>query len=151
MRSNHEALMYSALEEIHFYVDASDQQLIDDGVTRNEVLNSARYLWTQVQANEQEFRRQYGLPPTPTATGGPMHFPTAYTWMKHGKKMRVPGFLGYWMWDKEKQTIVIVTKNNQHMDIRDTPDVDFTLGFVNSGEWEFYNGADDPRQNDIPA
>lgn len=76
-----------------------------------------------------------------------MRFQTAYNWLKHGKKMAVPGFIGYWMWDKEKGTIVIVTKNNERLDIRDTPNVDFTMGFINSDEWTFYHGEDDPRDN----
>lgn len=74
-----------------------------------------------------------------------MRFATAFVWMKHGKKMRTPGFKGYWKWDKDKKTIIIVTKNNEEIDIRSTDDVDFTFGFINSDEWEFYEGDDDPR------
>lgn len=80
-----------------------------------------------------------------------MKFATAYTWMKHGKKMRVPGFIGYWKWDPEQKTIVIVTKKGEHLDIRDTKDVDFTMGFILSDEWEFYDGADNPADNVIAS
>jgi len=76
-----------------------------------------------------------------------MRFQTAYVWMKHGKRMRVPGFKGYWRFNKETETIEIVTKDNVVMDIRDTKDVDFTMSFINSDEWEFYEGHNDPRQN----
>lgn len=76
-----------------------------------------------------------------------MKFQTAYTWMKHGKRMRVPGFKGYWMYDDERRSIVIVTKNNECLDIRESHDMDFTLTFMFSDEWEFYHGEDDPRDN----
>lgn len=76
-----------------------------------------------------------------------MRFDVALNWMKQGKKMRCPGFIGYWEWDAENKTVIIVTKNNERLDIRQSPDMDFTFGFVNSDEWEFYNGHSDPREN----
>lgn len=81
-----------------------------------------------------------------------MRFQTALTWMKHGKFLRTPGFLGYWMWNKETQEIIIVTKNNERIRMKDTHDWNFTLGFICSDEWEIYNGPDDPReQNSAPV
>jgi hypothetical protein len=76
-----------------------------------------------------------------------MRFSTALTWMKHGKPMRVPGFIGYWYWDDHREEIIIVTKNNEHIPMKSTPDWDFTLGFICSEEWEIYNGNMDPRLN----
>lgn len=80
-----------------------------------------------------------------------MKFATAYVWMKHGKRMRVPGFLGFWVWDPINETIVIVTKTGESLDIRDTKDVDFTIGFILSDEWEFYHGADNPAENVVAS
>lgn len=79
-----------------------------------------------------------------------MRFNVAFNWMKHGKKMTCPGFIGYWCWDPKASTILIVTKNNEVIDIRETPDVDFTMGFINTDSWSFYHGADDPRENTLP-
>lgn len=79
-----------------------------------------------------------------------MRFSTALTWMKKGKRVRVPGFIGYWFWCPEGQEIIIVTKNNERLPMKDSDDWDFTLGFINSDEWELYNGDDDPRNNTPP-
>lgn len=76
-----------------------------------------------------------------------MRFDVALTWMKKGKAVRVPGFIGYWYWDNEQDTIIMVMKNNERLDIRQTNDLSFTLGFINSTEWEIYNGEVDPRDN----
>lgn len=76
-----------------------------------------------------------------------MRFQSALNWMKKGKRMQAAGFIGYWLWDKENKEIIIVTKNNERFPLKDTDDWDFTLGFINSDEWTFYNGEDDPRDN----
>ena len=76
-----------------------------------------------------------------------MRFDLAFTWMKHGKLMRTSGFKGYCLWDAEKKTIIMVTKNNERIDLRATNDLDFTLGFIFSDSWEFYKGHEDPRKN----
>jgi len=76
-----------------------------------------------------------------------MRFQTAFNWMKHGKKMTCAGFLGYWYWDNQTKEIIIVTKNNESIRLKDTPDWDFTFGFINSDEWDFYNGDPDPRKS----
>lgn len=77
-----------------------------------------------------------------------MKFSTAFNWMKKGKKLRCAGFLGYWFWRKESKEIIIVTKNNEHIPLKDSDDWDFTFGFINSDEWEFYDGPLDPRNSD---
>lgn len=77
-----------------------------------------------------------------------MKFKTALNWMIHsGKKLKAPGFLGYWYWDAEKGEIIIVTKNNERLPMKDSDNWEFTLGFICCDEWEFYNGPDDPRDS----
>lgn len=36
-----------------------------------------------------------------------MIFKEAFEAMKHGAKVKLPGWNGYWCWDDEKQTIMI--------------------------------------------
>lgn len=36
-----------------------------------------------------------------------MTFKEAFEAMKHGAKVKLPGWNGYWCWDDEKQTIMI--------------------------------------------
>lgn len=79
-----------------------------------------------------------------------MRFAAAFNWMKKGKKVRAPGFLGYWYWCPEEKQIIIVTKDNEYLPMKSTPDWDFTLGFINSDEWEIYDGEEDPRRNSRP-
>lgn len=76
-----------------------------------------------------------------------MRFTTAFNRMQAGHRMRCPGFKGYWFWDTHLKTIIIVTKDNDFFDFRETDDVVLTLGFINSDEWEFYHGPTDPREN----
>mgnify|MGYP000509991872 CR=1 FL=1 len=79
-----------------------------------------------------------------------MRFATAFTWMKRGKRVRAPGFIGYWYWDAERGEVIIVTKNNERIPMKNSDDWDFTLGFINSDEWEIYDGEEDPRRNSRP-
>lgn len=74
-----------------------------------------------------------------------MKFSTAFNWMKSGKKMKCEGFIGYWYWDRDLREIIIVTKANERIPLKETHDWDFTFGFINSDEWDFYNGHEDPR------
>lgn len=77
-----------------------------------------------------------------------MRFSTAFTWMKAGKKVKCGGFLGYWMWDPLAKEVIIITKDNDQIPLKDTHDWDFTLGFINSDEWDFYVGPNDPRESE---
>ena len=47
-----------------------------------------------------------------------MLFREAFDLMKKGMKVKLPSWAGYWYWSKEKQTIIIHTKNGEEMDIR---------------------------------
>lgn len=55
--------------------------------------------------------------------------------MKRGIPMKLPSWGGYWCWDAEKETIIIYTKDNERLDIRETQRVEYTLSNVLSDEW----------------
>ncbi len=64
-----------------------------------------------------------------------MKFAEALKEMKRGIPMKLPSWGGYWCWDAEKETIIIYTKDNERLDIRETQRVEYTLSNVLSDEW----------------
>ena len=64
-----------------------------------------------------------------------MKFTQALKMMKRGIPMKLPSWGGYWCWDDEAETIIMYTKDNQRLDIRDTQRVEYTLENVLSDEW----------------
>lgn len=64
-----------------------------------------------------------------------MKFKEALKEMKNGISMKLPSWGGYWCWDEEAQTIIMYTKDNQRLDIRETQRVEYTLMNVLSDEW----------------
>ena len=78
-----------------------------------------------------------------------MRFASAFNWMKNGKPMMCAGFVGYWYWDKANAEVIMVTKANEKVPMKDSNNWDFTLGFINSDEWTFYDGPADPRESDV--
>lgn len=64
-----------------------------------------------------------------------MKFEQALKEMKKGIPMKLPSWGGYWCWDDEKQTIIMYTKDNQRLDIRETQRVEYTLQNILSEEW----------------
>lgn len=64
-----------------------------------------------------------------------MKFKEALKEMKNGISMKLPSWGGYWCWDEEAQTIIMYTKDNQRLDIRETQRVEYTLMNVFSDEW----------------
>lgn len=69
-----------------------------------------------------------------------MKFDQALQLMKKGDKMKLPSWGGYWYWDKEKETVMIHTKDGAVLDIRETQRVEYTLLNVLSDEWVPANG-----------
>ena len=69
-----------------------------------------------------------------------MKFQQALNEMKRGIPMKLPSWGGYWCWDDEKDTIVMYTKDNKRLDIRETERVEYTLTHVLSDEWIPANG-----------
>lgn len=64
-----------------------------------------------------------------------MYFREAFEAMKQGTKAKLPSWGGYWYWSKEKQTIIIHTKDGDEIDIRDTQIPDYTFSNIASDEW----------------
>lgn len=64
-----------------------------------------------------------------------MKFEQALKEMKRGIPMKLPSWGGYWCWDEEKQTIIMYTKDNRRLDIRETQRVEYTLQNILSAEW----------------
>lgn len=69
-----------------------------------------------------------------------MKFEQALQEMKKGIPMKLPSWGGYWCWDEEKKTIIMYTKDNERLDIRETQVVEYTLMNVLSDEWIPANG-----------
>ena len=64
-----------------------------------------------------------------------MKFDEALKLMKDGTPMKLPSWGGYWVWDSDRETIVMHTKEGREMDIRSTGRVEYTLQNVASDEW----------------
>ena len=65
-----------------------------------------------------------------------MKFKEAYRLMREDKKVKLPSWSGFWCWDKNKESIIIHTKEGEVLDIRDTKNVGYTLTNIFSDEWE---------------
>lgn len=70
-----------------------------------------------------------------------MKFKEAYEALKQGYRMKLPSWAGYWVWDNEKETIMMHTKDGEVMDIRETQRVEYTLDNILSDDW-FFAGED---------
>lgn len=73
-----------------------------------------------------------------------MKFEQALKAMKQGAKVKLPSWGGYWCWDEENQTIIMYTKDNKRIDIRETQRVEYTLQNVLSDEWISASGENCP-------
>lgn len=73
-----------------------------------------------------------------------MKFKEALKEMKNGIPMKLPSWGGYWCWDEEAQTIIMYTKENKRLDIRETQRVEYTLMNVLSDEWIPASGQNCP-------
>lgn len=73
-----------------------------------------------------------------------MKFTDALKEMKKGNSIKLPSWGGYWRWNEEKQTIIMHTKDNVKMDIRETQRLEYTLDNVLSDEWILADGKNCP-------
>lgn len=73
-----------------------------------------------------------------------MNFLEALKLMKQGYKVKLPTWGGYWYWDAEKETIMMHTKDDEELDIRETDRVEYTLSNVMSNEWEIAGEENTP-------
>lgn len=64
-----------------------------------------------------------------------MKFSEAFKMMKEGIRVKLPSWGGYWWWGEKTQTILMQTKDNGCMDIRETQKVEYTIQNILSDEW----------------
>lgn len=74
-----------------------------------------------------------------------MLFRKAFELMKQGMKVKLPSWAGYWYWSKEKQTIIMHTKDGIDMDIRETQIPDYTFSNIASDEWTLADSKSCPE------
>lgn len=74
-----------------------------------------------------------------------MLFRKAFELMKQGMKVKLPSWAGYWYWSKEKQTIIIHTKDGIDMDIREMQIPDYTFSNIASDEWTLADSKNCPE------
>lgn len=74
-----------------------------------------------------------------------MLFKEALKLMKEGMKVKLPSWAGYWYWSKEKQTIIMHTKNGEEMDIREMQIPDYTFSNIASDDWVLADGQNCPE------
>lgn len=56
--------------------------------------------------------------------------------LKSGKPLKRGQWDGYWMYDADKDTIIIHCKDGQLVDIRETEDLEFTINNILAKNWE---------------
>lgn len=64
-----------------------------------------------------------------------MLFREAFKLMKKGMKVKLPSWAGYWYWSKERQTIIMHTREGVDMDIRETQVPDYTFSNIACDDW----------------
>ena len=69
-----------------------------------------------------------------------MVFKEAYEVLKQGAMVKCPEWAGYWKW--EDDSIKMYCKDGRVLDIRETENVDYTLGFILRDDWQIVGEAD---------
>lgn len=64
-----------------------------------------------------------------------MIFKEALELMKNGAKLKLPSWGGYWFWSPEKESIIMHTKDDKELDVRETERVSYTMDNICSDEW----------------
>ena len=80
-----------------------------------------------------------------------MEFRDAFKIMKSGGKVKLPSWGGYWLWDAEKETVMMQCRpkdtdkgQGDLLDIRETQRVEYTLSNILSNEWIVANPENCP-------
>lgn len=73
-----------------------------------------------------------------------MTFKEAFEAMKHGAKVKLPSWAGYWFWCIPAQSILMHTKDGKDIDVRSTECVDYTFTNICSDEWIFADSTNCP-------
>lgn len=64
-----------------------------------------------------------------------MNFSEAFKVMRNGLKVKLPSWGGYWYWSREKNTIIMHTKDGDEMDVRETQVPEYTFSNIASDDW----------------
>lgn len=64
-----------------------------------------------------------------------MSFSSAFSFMRNGFDVRLPEWGGYWYWDDVANSIMMVLKTGETLDIRETTDVLFTIQNTLRNDW----------------
>ncbi len=67
-----------------------------------------------------------------------MKFCEAFEAMKQGALVKLPEWAGFWKWSGK--SIEMHCKDGRILDIRETQDIDYTLGNILRDEWEIVTG-----------
>lgn len=70
----------------------------------------------------------------PVKTSG-MTFKEAFKLMKQGAKIKLPSWAGYWVYDKDTDSIYMNCKDGKVLEIRETERLSYTLDNIMSDEW----------------
>jgi len=62
-----------------------------------------------------------------------MNFKEAFYQLKLGKKIKLPSWGGYWVW--EDDTIMMYCKDGRIINIKDMENVNFTMENICSDDW----------------
>lgn len=65
-----------------------------------------------------------------------MYWKDALEQMMLGNPVKLPSWAGYWKYDKDKETVLMYTKDGEVLDIRETQRVYYTLSNIASDKWE---------------
>jgi hypothetical protein len=65
-----------------------------------------------------------------------MKFQAAFSYLKRGHAITLPEWGGYWAWDEAGKTILMHLRSGDVMDIRESPDMDYTLSFTFRDDWK---------------
>ena len=64
-----------------------------------------------------------------------MNFQAAFSYLKRGHDITLPEWGGFWRWDVENKTIFMHCRNGDVLDIRESKDMDYTIGFMFRDDW----------------
>lgn len=65
-----------------------------------------------------------------------MKFQAAYSYLKRGHAIALPEWGGYWKWSDKEKTIKMHTRHGTVVDMRQSEDMDYTIGFMFRDDWE---------------
>lgn len=74
-----------------------------------------------------------------------MDFRQAFKLMLDGVKVKLPSWGGYWFWDKDKETVIMHTKDGEEINLFDTDRARYTLENIASNEWTIADETNCPE------